>query len=211
MTDAPKPSPSAVTEEPFAFAVSAGLASYELFQSEYRAKMNAQERIKAGQTNIEVIPLYRRALSQPSPAGAEQPENHMAQIDKVIADLQAIRARWGNTCVYIRRFGFSWGAVALNRHAEDEKNGVFDLQARYEAMLLERAEQVERLIKDRDEWRQKVWDAEKSLAAAPAQPIDHRSDCQLLTIETYGLCTCDFDDRMRAVIKPASIAAGEDE
>lgn len=28
--------------------------------------------------------------------------------------------------------------------------------------------------------------------------MDHREDCQLLTVETYGLCTCDFDERMKA-------------
>lgn len=27
--------------------------------------------------------------------------------------------------------------------------------------------------------------------------MNHRPDCQLLTVETYGLCTCDFDQRMR--------------
>lgn len=27
--------------------------------------------------------------------------------------------------------------------------------------------------------------------------MDHREDCELLTVETHGLCTCDFDARMR--------------
>lgn len=27
--------------------------------------------------------------------------------------------------------------------------------------------------------------------------IDHRPDCQLLTVPVYGLCTCDFDQRKR--------------
>ena len=26
--------------------------------------------------------------------------------------------------------------------------------------------------------------------------MKHRKDCELLTVETYGLCTCDFDKRM---------------
>jgi len=29
-------------------------------------------------------------------------------------------------------------------------------------------------------------------------PVEHRPDCELLTVETYGLCTCDFDKRMAA-------------
>lgn len=28
--------------------------------------------------------------------------------------------------------------------------------------------------------------------------MDHRADCQLLTVETYGLCTCDLNDRVLA-------------
>ena len=27
--------------------------------------------------------------------------------------------------------------------------------------------------------------------------MEHRKDCELLTVETYGLCTCDFDKRMK--------------
>lgn len=30
--------------------------------------------------------------------------------------------------------------------------------------------------------------------------MDHRADCQLLTVPTYGLCTCDFKARMAAPI-----------
>lgn len=26
----------------------------------------------------------------------------------------------------------------------------------------------------------------------------HRPDCQLLTVPIYGLCTCDFDQRVKA-------------
>lgn len=25
--------------------------------------------------------------------------------------------------------------------------------------------------------------------------MEHRDDCQLLTVPTYGLCTCDMDER----------------
>lgn len=42
----------------------------------------------------------------------------MIQIDDFIKELQETRRKFGNTCVYIR--DVSWGAVALNRQAEDE-------------------------------------------------------------------------------------------
>lgn len=44
----------------------------------------------------------------------------MVQISKLIADLQRIKADFGDTCVYIKP-GVSWGAVALNRQNDDEK------------------------------------------------------------------------------------------
>ena len=71
--------------------------------------------------------------------------SRMIQIDTVIADFQKISDRWGNTCVYIRRGGMAWGAVALNRQADDEKHGVFDLQAQHDHDMRERLEQVKRL------------------------------------------------------------------
>ena len=43
---------------------------------------------------------------------------YMVKIDDFIAELQSTREKFGNTCVYIR--DASWGAVALNRQAEDE-------------------------------------------------------------------------------------------
>lgn len=50
--------------------------------------------------------------------------SHMVQIATLIADLQSIRTRFGNTCVYIRRGELSWGAVALNRRDDDKKFGL---------------------------------------------------------------------------------------
>ncbi len=79
--------------------------------------------------------------------------NHMIQIEKLIADLQSVHKQFGNTCVYIRQFGVSWGAVALNREAEDEKNGVFVLEDRYREILVERLAQIERLKAERDSER----------------------------------------------------------
>lgn len=77
---------------------------------------------------------------------------HMTQISKLIADLQQIKDSWGDTCVYIRRHGLSWGAVALNYQNDDEKNGVFDLQDQHDRDMLARLEQIERLKADRDSW-----------------------------------------------------------
>lgn len=34
------------------------------------------------------------------------------------------------------------------------------------------------------------------------ESVDHRPGCQLITIEAYGLCTCDFDARMFAITHP---------
>lgn len=44
----------------------------------------------------------------------------MVSISKMILYLQSIMDNFGDTCVYIRP-GVSWGSVALNRQAEDEK------------------------------------------------------------------------------------------
>lgn len=85
-------------------------------------------------------------------APTDEPCGHMTQISKLIADLQQIKDRWGDTCVYIRRGGLSWGAVALNRRTDDEKHGVFDLQAQHDRDMLARLEQIERLKADRDSW-----------------------------------------------------------
>lgn len=98
--------------------------------------------------------------SQWLPPGIDN-EDHMIQIAKLIADMQEIQRKFGNTCVYIRRGGVSWGAVALNRRDDDKKNGVFDLQAQHDRDMLARVEQIERLMKDRDEWRERAWNAEK--------------------------------------------------
>lgn len=87
-------------------------------------------------------------------------DDRMIKIERLIEDLQRIRDRWGNTCVYIRQHGLSWGAVALNYRAEDEKYGVFDLQAAHDRAMAQRVGQVERLIKDRDEWRERALKAE---------------------------------------------------
>jgi hypothetical protein len=90
-------------------------------------------------------------------------QDRMVSIEKLIADLQSIRDRFGNTCVYIRRGGLSWGAVALNRRGDDEKQGVFDLQAQHDRDMLARLEQIGRLKASRDAAEQQVRDLTKQL------------------------------------------------
>lgn len=89
--------------------------------------------------------------------------DRMVAIEKLIADLQSIRDRFGNTCVYIRRGGLSWGAVALNRRADDQQHGVFDLQAQHDRDMLERLEQIGRLKASRDAAEQQVRDLTEQL------------------------------------------------
>lgn len=98
-----------------------------------------------------------------APTDAPHDMSHMVQIETLIADLQSIRDRFGNTCVYIRRRGLSWGAVALNHRADDEKFGLFDLQAQHDRDMAQRAEQVQRLIADRDSEREARWKCEAAL------------------------------------------------
>lgn len=96
-----------------------------------------------------------------SPVEGEAAEvDRMVQIDTLIADLKKISEQWGNTCVYVRRGGLSWGAVALNYRADDEKHGVFDLQAQHDRDMLARCEQVERLIASVTEQRLRAETAE---------------------------------------------------
>lgn len=88
-------------------------------------------------------------------------ENRMVQIGDLIVEMQEIRKRFGNTCVYIRRGGLSWGAVALNAQADDEKHGVFDLQEAHERECSRHAGQVKRLKDDRDHWMHRALELER--------------------------------------------------
>lgn len=112
------------------------------------------------------------AIAAPAPS-PEHPlrdrgegENRMCKISELVAELQETQKRFGDSCVYIRRGGLAWGAVALNRQADDKKHGVFDLQAAHDRAMSERLGQVERLIADRNEWRDRAVKAE----AAALQP-----------------------------------------
>src|SRR5712691_11918687 len=89
--------------------------------------------------------------------------SHMVQIDKLIADLQSISKQFGNTCVYIRRGGLSWGAVALNRRDDDDKFGIFDLQAQHDRETIRCHGQVQRLIATRNSEQEARWKCEAAL------------------------------------------------
>jgi hypothetical protein len=102
-------------------------------------------------------------------------DDRMAKIGDVIADLQKIKEQFGNTCVYIRRGGMSWGAVALNYHDADSKNGVFDLVAEQDRERERHAGQVSRLMAERDELR--------AALSRPSHVADTRERGLLLAVE----------------------------
>lgn len=89
----------------------------------------------------------------PAPISRGDDDDRMTPIDDLIGELQGIRSKFGNTCVYLRRGGMSWGAVALNRRADDEKSGVFDLQAQHDKDMLALIDRIERLKAERNELR----------------------------------------------------------
>ena len=102
---------------------------------------------------------------QPGSPGRADETDRMLKIEDLIVDLQKISTQFGNTCVYIRRHGLSWGAVALNYRDDDKKNGAFDLNAEYDRRLIQHSEQVKRLIASRNNWMMCADKAEKELAS----------------------------------------------
>jgi hypothetical protein len=98
--------------------------------------------------------------------GCGDDEDRMEKISALISRLQAVLDRFGDTCVYIRRGGLSWGAVALNRQDDDKSHGVFDLQAQHDRDMEQRVGQVERLIADKNRWTERTMTAEGRLADA---------------------------------------------
>ncbi|WP_398473600.1 hypothetical protein [Tardiphaga sp.] len=96
---------------------------------------------------------------------ADDAEDRMVKIGKLIVDMQSIKDRFGDTCVYIRRGGLSWGAVALNRRDDDKKHGVFDLQEQHDRDMLARLEQIERLKASRNSAEQEARSLKVELAS----------------------------------------------
>lgn len=104
----------------------------------------------------------------------EDAEDRMMKITALISRLQETKDSWGDTCVYIRRGGLSWGAVALNRQSDDKKHGVFDLQAQHDRDMLERLGQIERLKASRDRAEKLSADSSAALKIALGH-IEHMS------------------------------------
>ncbi len=69
----------------------------------------------------------------------------MRKVSDTIAYFQDVLARYGDSCVYIRTGGCSWGAVALNRKHADELAGDDGPETLLRTALLEHAEYRERV------------------------------------------------------------------
>lgn len=117
------------------------------------------------------------------PQAADDTDDRMVKISKLIGDLQSIKDRFGDTCVYIRRGGLSWGAVALNRCDDDKKHGVFELQAQHDRDMLQRLEQIERLKESRNRAETEANRLRAALAdprndRVTSQPDSDQCDCE---------------------------------
>jgi len=64
-------------------------------------------------------PMDGEYLNSPS-----APVGLMQKVSKTIAYFQNILDKFGDSCVYVRPGGVSWGAVALNRESDDKNLGV---------------------------------------------------------------------------------------
>lgn len=107
-----------------------------------------------------------------APTDAPGNSSRMIRISKLIADLTDVYKRFGDTCVYIRRRGLSWGAVAMNYEAEDEKRGVFCLQEEHDAAMMRCLERINWLVKENGDLRLNI--ARLSDEAADARSREAR-------------------------------------
>lgn len=156
--------------------------------SEKRARY--VERIDAMLAAIEFITAQAADIARLTEEPPEFDDNHMMQIAELIKRLQNVHDRWGNTCIYIRRGGLSWGALALNRCADDEKYGTFDLQAQHDRDMTARLEQIERLMQERDDHRSRSNTAEEN--AAECHSRAEAAEASLAAVKAER-------DKMRAV------------
>lgn len=59
----------------------------------------------------------------------------MRRASEMIAELQDILKKFGDTCIYVRRGGLAWGALALTReYADRNRRGDFSLSNATEAL-----------------------------------------------------------------------------
>lgn len=82
----------------------------------------------------------------------------MVQIEDLIRELGETRAKFGNTCVYI--VDMSWGALALNRQAEDEKRPELS-RDEHRAMWL--AKSLEHVTETMQSYRDDYWVARETV------------------------------------------------
>lgn len=127
-----------------------------------------------------VAPQVDAALERAAEPEEADDNDQMERISALISRLKAVHDQFGDTCVYIRRGGLSWGAVALNRQHDDQTHGVFDLQAQHDRDMEDRLGQVEHLLASMREWRQRAWDAEAKLAATEADMAAARAEGERL-------------------------------
>lgn len=131
---------------------------------------------------------------KPTPAKADLGEptrpkrGRMVRVSELIDEIKEIRGRFGETCFYVR--DVSWGAVALNRQAEDDALKTQDADeeraARFvtsgyvrERLTLEfaavRASTREEAAALLEEVRCRVWTPEE--CAMAIRRIDHPKTC----------------------------------
>lgn len=182
MTDHPVPSRSPTNDEPtsadlLAFGYAPG--GYMVTCSDCRERYFDLDK-RARRCRDCATLKYKARKDDPPAAVAPVPaqereetrddDDKMWKLDDLIADLQSVKERFGNTCVYIRRGGMSWGAVALHRRDDDKKHGVLDLQAQHDRDMQARVEQIERLIASKNEAWSRAATAEDALKAALTAP-----------------------------------------
>jgi hypothetical protein len=151
------------------------------FGTAWQTNYTGEEWHFAPEVSFSDLDIERGIVRNMTPLFVAEPEqiaeavddtDRMQKISEVILHLQSIQERFGDTCVYIRRGGMSWGAVALNRRDDDKKNGVFDLQAQHDRDMTARLQQVERLIGDNRDLRAQI----SALSAPPSSKPEAVSD-----------------------------------
>lgn len=121
-------------------------------------------------------------------------KSRMIQVADFIKELQELYEKWGNTCIYIRPLGMSWGAAALNYQADDEKNGVFDLKAEYNRRYQAHAEQVERLCSERDSLL-----AERNRLREQLNLVERQRDNASRGMELFAKSNSEKDDVLQRI------------
>jgi len=136
-----------------------GPRAYDWKDKPHRLVYDLSRCVESQATEIDRL---RAELAKVEGERAADQADRMVKISALIANLTRVQEHYGDTCVYIRRGGMAWGAVALNREADDKKHGVFDLQAQHARDMQRMAELVER-------WKADCKAAEARALAAEAK------------------------------------------